>query len=361
MESPKEVVLAKELIPPAPPPKPAGKLPPAVTAPAVAANPAVKQPISRKDSQTFHRSRAKHHVPPALQKETIARIFRLGKTIHEQGKIPVVVIDHRQAGLDDYPIVRKAFEVLVNKHNIVELKDIEGALAKGALKFLPGYTSQASDHWRQSHQALTAKYAAAFGKPSTRIEMGFMSYPVTEANAAAGLLDFFNSWKLSTDGLGEMIFCGAGTGTTGATVSGTVEEFRSVYIRPREQGGGGLIDPDVRFGAPDASQEAWERAQELAWEYDRAHPHEPSLHLDGDTRAKMGWIETIEREKGRDGREKVVIAFIDDRAHNRVGAQAASKLGPRMLAVKAVPPGLSYSQADNYNENQLSTFYPNPL
>jgi hypothetical protein len=300
-------------------------------------------------------------VPPALQKETIARIFRLAKAMSEQGKAPVVVIDHRQAGLDDYPIVRKAFEAFVKRHRIADLLDLEAALSNSTLKFLPGYTSQACDHWRLTHQKLTQKHPAAFGKPGTRIDMGFMSYAVVEANAAAGLLEFETQLKVQTNWTGQIVFCGAATGGTGASISGSVEEFRSVYMRPREQGGGGLADPDVRFGAPEPSLAGWAAARKLAAAYAASHPQEPPLQLDDDTRAKAGWVETIEREQGADGREKVVIAFVDDRAHNRVGAQAASKLGARMLAVKAVPPGLSYSQADNYNENQISTFHPNPL
>ncbi|MBK7859146.1 MAG: hypothetical protein IPJ65_11105 [Archangiaceae bacterium] len=353
--------MSKDSIGSAPPPKPPPKAPQApVTVIRPITDPKKRDVTTRKDSEAFGRRGAKRHVPAAIQKETIARIFKLGALIAEQKKLPVVMIDHRQAGLDEYPVVRKAFEAFVKKHAIAELADLDDALRQGTLKYLPGYTVQASDHWRLTHQQLFTKYGAAFGALGTRIDMGFLSYPVVEANATAGLHEFESRYKYETQGRGELVFCGAGNGQLGATVKGTTEELKSVYTRPKELGGGGLVDPDVRYGAPEPSDEAWERALDLALEYEETHPQEGRLELDGEARSKAGWVEQLERES-RGGMEKVVIAVVDDREQNRVAARGAAKLGPRMLAVKAVPEGLSYSQADNYSENQLATFHPNPL
>src|SRR4051812_16403374 len=46
-------------------------------------------------------------VSPALQKATFERVFSLGKMLAGQGKVPVIVIDHRLTGLDDRPILKK--------------------------------------------------------------------------------------------------------------------------------------------------------------------------------------------------------------------------------------------------------------
>ena len=87
--------MAKDLIPPAAAPAPSGKLPPKINPPVVAAGGPSKLGIGRKDSQAFGGRSTQHWVPPALQKETINRIFKLGKVLSSQEKIPVVVVDHR--------------------------------------------------------------------------------------------------------------------------------------------------------------------------------------------------------------------------------------------------------------------------
>jgi hypothetical protein len=291
-------------------------------------------------------------VSPEQQRATFERIFRLGREQVSQGKIPVIFLDHRLTALDDRPITRKGFERLVRQHGVDELKNLDEAMANGTLKFLPGYTEQACDHWRQAHAELVAKYPKAFGAPGSRIEIGFMDFPVRESHAAQGLAALVARWKVETGGLGKVVFAGAG--------SGTQEDFEAVYSRPVAEGGGGIENPDVRFGRPAVSDEADQRAQAMVDAYNAAHPNEPKVELDRNSKGKAGWVETIERETGPNGAPQVVVAIIDDREHNRMAAQAASKLGDRMVAVKAVAPGLSHSQVGNDNPNAISTFTPNP-
>lgn len=291
-------------------------------------------------------------VTPERQRATFESVFRLGRELVRKGQIPVIVVDHRLTAIDDRPITRKGFERLVRSRGVTELQDLDAAMASGVLKFLPGYTEQASDHWRQEHPALVAKYPNAFGSPGSRMDIGFMGFSVRESNATEGLADLLARWKLETDGRGELIFAGAGTGTAA--------DFASVYSRPVAQGGGGIENPDVRFGAPSVSPEADARAQAKVRAYNAAHPNEPAVELDHDSRGKAGWVETIEREQGPNGARKVVAAFIDDRAHNRIASQAAGSLGDRMVSIKAAAPGLSFSQLDNGTENLISTFKPNP-
>src|SRR6185436_6174883 len=263
-----------------------------------------------------------------------------------------IVIDHRLTGMDDRPIIKAGMAELAQANNIPELKDVDAALKNGTIKFLPGYTEQASDHWRNEHKDLVAKYPNAFGAPGTRIPINFMGHSPREANAVDGLAELEARWKMETGGKGQIIFAGSGTGQK--------EDFVNVYSRPKTEGGGGLTNPDVRFGAPSPSPEADAKAQALADAYNARHPNEPPVRLDFDSRGKAGWIETIERETGPGGEEKVVAAFIDDRAHNRLGAEGAAKLGDRMLMVKSAAPGISFSQNDNDNPNLISTFKPNP-
>src|SRR3954447_8962840 len=39
-------------------------------------------------------------IPPELQKATFERVFSLGRMLVEQGKVPVIVIDHRLTAMD---------------------------------------------------------------------------------------------------------------------------------------------------------------------------------------------------------------------------------------------------------------------
>jgi hypothetical protein len=287
-------------------------------------------------------------VPAALQKATWDRTLKLAETMAKQGKNPLIVIDHRLTGLDDRPIIRKGFEALVESNDITELKDIDAALKNGTLKFLPGYTEQASDAWREAHPDLVKKYPGAFGSPGGRVPINFMGYSVRDANATAGLAELDAALKLRTGGKGRLVFAGSGTGQ--------LDDFKSVYARPKDQGGGGLTNPDVRFGAPAPSAEANTRASEFASAYEKEHPTDGEVPLDHDSRGKAGWIETLEKEDPNN----VVVAFVDDRLHNRVAAQAAGKLGHNMIAIRAVAPGISVAASDTKNENQISTFSPNP-
>jgi hypothetical protein len=289
-------------------------------------------------------------VSPAMQRATFERIFQLGRQLTSEGKVPVIVIDHRHTALDDRPIIRAGFEALVRRNNITELANLDTALNAGTLKFLPGYTEQASDHWRQAHPALVSKYPNAFGSSGQRMPIDFMGAPLSQARATDGLANLLARWKAETQGRGEVIFAGAGTGR--------IEDLRAIYSRPVSQGGAGINTPDVRFGSPSVSAAADARANQMVAQYNAANPGAPVV-LDNDSRGKAGWVETIERESAG-GRPKVVAAFIDDRAHNRFAAQAASQLGTRQIAVKAVAPGISFSQLDNSNQNQISTFTPAP-
>lgn len=288
-------------------------------------------------------------VSPEMQKATYERVFQLGRQLVKEGKLPVIVLDHRLTALDDRPIVRKGFENLVAQYNVTELKDLDAAMKNGTLKSLPGYTAEASNHWRQQHPELVAKYPQAFGG-TNRMNINFMGYSVREADATKGIDELAKRWKLETDGKGEIIFAGAGTGTR--------EDFASVYQRPVNQGGAGMANPDVRFGAPGVSGAGDAKARAAINAFNAAHPGEGVVH-DHDSQGKAGWIETIEKENVN-GQQRVVAAFIDDRAHNRFAAQAVGVLGERMLAIKAAAPGLSFAQADNGNTNQISTFSPNP-
>jgi hypothetical protein len=285
-------------------------------------------------------------VSPQIQRATFERIFQRGREIADAGQTPVVVVDHRLTALDDRPIIRAGFEALVRRNNITELRDLDAAMGTGVLKFLPGYTEEASDHWRQAHASLVAQYPAAFGAKGERIPIEFMNYPLRQANATANLAEFVNRWRAETGGRGEVIFAGAG--------SGALEELRQVYMKPVAEGGAGLNNPDVRFGAPELSSEGEARAVAAIARFNAAHPGATPVEHDRDSRGKAGWIEAIEREG------KVVAAFIDDRAHNRLAVQAVGSQGDRMVVVKAVAPGLSFSQVDNDNANQISTFGPNP-
>lgn len=289
-------------------------------------------------------------VPAALQKATWDRALTLAETMAKQGKVPLIVIDHRLSGLDDRPIIKKGFEKLVA--NIPELKNVDAALANGTLKFLPGYTEQASDAWRQAHPELMKKYPGVFGSPGTRLNIGFMSYPVSDANANAGLLELETALKMRTGGKGRLVFAGAGTGTA--------DMFKSVYERSRESGGGGLKNVDIRFGSPSPSAAADARAGEFATAYEKKNPGDGEVPLDHDSRGKAGWIEALENEPGPGGAEQVVVAFADDRLHNRIAAQAASKLGQNMIAIRVAAPGISVAPSDAGSENQISTFHPNP-
>ncbi len=311
----------------------------------------VNAPPRVKDSGAFAAGVTSAGLHPDLsaerQKATFERIFALGKQVAAKGETPVIVIDHRLTGLDDRPIIKKGLQQLGQDANIDELKDVEASLANGTLKFLPGYTEQASDHWRDLHPELVAKYPDALGPRGSRLNINFMGFSSREANATAGLAELEARWKLETGGKGKIIFAGAGTGTA--------EDFASVYRRPKEEGGAGLENPDVRHGAPAPSPEATARAQKLLVEYTQSHPGEDPVGLDRDSSGKAGWIETIESEG-----TNTVVAFIDDRAHNRLGAIGAAKLGKEMIAVKSLAPGLSYSQNDNGTELAISTFSPNP-
>jgi hypothetical protein len=292
-------------------------------------------------------------VKPEVQRATFERVFEQGRRIAADGKIPVIVVDHRLTGLDDRPIIKKGLEDFAQRNGVKELRDVNAALQDGTLKFLPGYTEQASDHWRAEHQELISKYPpGTFGAPGTRLDIRFMGYSAREANATAGLSELESEWKRATGGKGEIIFAGAGTGSA--------EDFASVYRRPVEQGGAGLQNPDVRHGSPQPSEAANTRASQLAAAYTAQHTSEPAVRLDQDSRGKAGWVETIERERGPAGEEKVVAAFIDDRAHNRIGVTGAATLGEQVIAIKSVAPGLSYSQNDNGNVNVISTFDPTP-
>jgi hypothetical protein len=179
-----------------------------------------------------------------------------------------------------------------------------------------------------------------------------MGQSVRNANATAGLAELTARWLSETSGLGKLIFAGAGTGSAA--------DFREVYSRPVAQGGGGLNNPDVRFGSPSASREANSRAAAGAVAFNAAHPDEPPAVLDGDSQGKAGWIESIESEQRTDGLSQVVAGFFDDRAHNRLAAQAAGFLRDRMMVIKAVGPGISFSQLDNRAPWQVSSFVPNP-
>jgi hypothetical protein len=94
--------------------------------------------------------------------------------------------------------------------------------------------------------------------------------------------------------------------------------------------------------------------------FNAAHPHEPPITHEFSSRGKAGWVEGIERERGPAHEEKLVTAFIDDRANNRIAAMAAGKLGQRMIVVKSVLPGTTYSQQDEGSRHVISTFDPNP-
>lgn len=291
-------------------------------------------------------------VSPQTQRRTFENVFTLGRELAAEGKVPVIVIDHRHTGLDDRPIVRAGLKELADRHDIAELKDLDASLKNGTLKFLPGYTEQASDHWRAVHHELVAKYPGVFGEPGTRIPIGFMDHSPREANAVDGLAELEARWKMETGGKGQIIFVGSGTGSA--------EDFANVYRRAKSEGGAGLSNPDVRHGAPQPSPEADARARARVTDFNARHPGDTPVRLDGDSRGKAGWLETIETEAGPNGEQKVVAAFIDDRAHNRIAAAAASKLGDRMMQIKSASPGISFSQADNDNANLISTFKPNP-
>lgn len=291
-------------------------------------------------------------VAPDRQRQTFENLFRLGRELAAEGKVPVIVIDHRHTGLDDRPIVRAGLQDLARSANITELRDLDAALQNGTLKFLPGYTEQASDHWRAEHPELVAKYPGVFGAPGSRIPIGFMGKSPREANAVDGLAELEARWKMETGGKGQIIFAGSG--------SGSAEDFASVYRRPKSEGGAGLPNPDVRHGAPQPSAEANARAEQRVAAFNARHPNDPPVRLDHDSRGKAGWVETIERERGPNGEEVVVAAFIDDRAHNRIASAAASKLGDRMMQIKSASPGISFAQLDNDNANLISTFKPNP-
>lgn len=290
-------------------------------------------------------------VPAALQKATWERALTLAETMAKQGKAPIILIDHRLTGLDDRPIIKAGLQELAKNNGVSELKDVDAALKNGTLKFLPGYTEQASDAWRAAHPELVKKYPGVFGSEGSRININFMGYPITQSNATAGLAELDAAIKLRTGGKGRIVMAGQG--------SGTLEQVKSIYSRPKEQGGAGLSNADVRFGAQTPSAEADAKAAQFAAAFEEAHPGE-SVPLDHDSRAKAGWVETLEREKSPGGLEQVVVAFADDRLHNRIAGQAASKLGTNMIAIKVSAPGISVAGGDSGNANQISTFSPNP-
>jgi hypothetical protein len=291
-------------------------------------------------------------VSAAVQRATWQRVFDAGRAIVADNKIPVIVIDHRLTGLDDRPIIKKGLTALAQMRQMTELLDVDAALRDGTLKSLPGYTAEASDHWRDQHPALVAKYADVLGQRGTRLNLGFMSYSPRDANAAPGLKELIATWTLETSGKGRVAFVGAG--------SGTVQDMKSVYERAIVDGGAGLKNVDARLGSPAASGAAQTRAQALVDAYNAAHPNEAPVLLDNDSSGKAGFVEQIEQERGPNNEETVVAAFIDDRAHNRFGVLGAGKRGTDLVAVRAAAPGLSASQVDKDNPNLISTFHPLP-
>lgn len=290
-------------------------------------------------------------VDAATQRATWERTFALGRRLVSEGKVPVIFIDHRLTGLDDRPIIKAGLQELARASAIPELLDVDAALQNGTLKSLPGYTTEASDHWRDQHPQLVAAHAALSVR-GERLPINFMGASPIAADATAGLSELVARWTLETGGAGEIVFGGSGTGT--------LDDFKSVYTRAKSKGGGGLVNPDVRFGAPSVSAAARARADVLARNYNAAHPNDAPVLLDHDSDGKAGFIELIERERGADNKPKIVAAFMDDRAHNRFAAKAASTLRDEMIDIKAVAPGLSFSQLDNANINQSSTFHPAP-
>jgi hypothetical protein len=291
-------------------------------------------------------------VSASTQRATWQRVFAAGRAIVADNKIPVLVVDHRLTGLDDRPILKKGLAALAQLAGITELRDVDAALKNGTLKSLPGYTAEASDHWRSQHPALVAAYPNDLGQRGTRLNLGFMSHSPREANATAGLKELVATWTLETSGKGRVAFVGAGTGSA--------EDVKSVYERPIAEGGAGLKNVDARLGAPSVSATARARAQKLVDAYHAAHPGSPRVLLDHDSDGKAGFIEQIEAERGPNNEETVVAAFIDDRAHNRFGALGAAKRGRELIAVRAAGPGISVSQVEKDNPNLISTFHPQP-
>jgi hypothetical protein len=381
-----------------------GSTPPGLKSPSVGeAAPAAAKAAASKAARVPKIIDSESFAPPAgtvaemnpavsveMQHATYARIFALGKAIAEQGKIPVILIDHRLTGIDDRPLIIQGLKELAQRNNVPELLDPEAALKNRTLRSLPGYTAEACDDWRHNHPELVEKYPGVFGGPGSRIDRAFMSRPVRQANATAGLAQLEAAFKLATrtvledgapvssddDGVvtdpapsaargkagdaagnrrvieGKLVFAGSG--------GGLLEDFIDVYTRDVSEGGAGLVNPDVRKGAPAPTAEANARAAELVAAYNEGHPAEPEVRLDPDSAGKAGWVITIETEKGPNGEEYVIVAVIDDRAHNRLAMQGAAKLGTNTIAAKSVLPQLSYSQNDNGNPNQISNFYPNP-
>ncbi|MBK7865183.1 MAG: hypothetical protein IPJ65_42620 [Archangiaceae bacterium] len=327
----------------------------AASAPATVAQAPRAAPAQRVDSGHFDggvtAAGLNPLVPAGLQKATLERALTLAETLAQQGKVPLFVIDHRLTGLDDRPLIADGLQTLARRRGVSELFDVSAALSRGELKFLPGYTEQASDAWRHAHPKLMQKYPGAFGAEGTRIDIGFMEHPVRMANATAGLAELDAALKLRTGGRGRLVFAGSGTGTTA--------DLLSVYTRSKAEGGAGLDAPDVRFGAPNPSPEADQRAQALAEAFEREHPGEV-VPLDRDSRGKAGWVEVLESERGPNGEEQVVVAFADDRLHNRIAVQAAGRLGTNLIAIRAAAPGISVSESDANNPNQVSTFSLNP-
>jgi hypothetical protein len=288
-------------------------------------------------------------VTPAAQRTTWDKVFQLGKQVQAEGKLPVIVLDHRLSALDDSPIIKKGFAELVS--DVPALRDVDAALKNGTLLSLPGYTAEASDHWRDQHPALMAAHPDLFGPRGTRMNINFMGYPLTDANAMPGLAALAEKFAHETGG--KLIFAGQGTGSQAQALS--------VYTRSVDDGGAGLVNPDVRFGQAGRGIDAasQRRAESMVAAYAKAHPNAEPVELDHDSVAKAEWIQQIERESVG-GKQQVVVAFADDRAHNRFHAQAASSLGDRLIAIRTAAPGLSFSQADLDNPHITSTFDPNP-
>jgi hypothetical protein len=295
-------------------------------------------------------------VPVERQRETIQATVALAKEVWAEGYEPVMLGDPRHATLDDAPIVRAGFEALVAKHGIAALADIDKALKNGTLRCFPGYTEEASDHWRALHLELVAAYPKAFAaRPGAvgkerRLDQSFMSHPLSMAKAAKGLRDFEDRLKEVSEGFGHWVFAGAGSGTS--------EQLAAVYERPIADGGAGLVHVDARIGTHTPSAEATARAQALVV----AHNEETgdNIKLDGDSAGKAAFAEMIEREKGRSGRLMRIVLHADDRTHNLFGVRGACQLGVRIISAKVIAPHLSYAQVNRNARFITSTFDPDP-
>jgi hypothetical protein len=284
-------------------------------------------------------------VSAATQRATWKHVAERGRELTDAGKTAVIMIDHRLTGLDDRPIITKGLQALAQQEGITELLDVQAALQSGRLRSLPGYTAEASNHWRAQHPALVAKYPVLAG--DDRLPINFMGYGIGEAKAAAGLVELASMWSKHTDGTGVIVLVGQGTGSQA--------DVEQVY---RTGGLGAHIDDgrvEVIFGGATVSTAADAAAERLAAAFNARHPNKPPIELDHDSTAKAGWMERLERTGNR-----VVAAFVDDRAHNLTAAQAASKSGERMIMIKSAAPGLSFSQIDQHQPLMTSTFDPNP-